>query len=163
MAKEYYRRKSIGSERTKPEVLPTLGVFRQLSMIKILQNMRGSEPDELATRMNDPSTRRMIDDSLSMWRSNTEYTFKKILNAGDFCPIGKKLDPLDRLTARFICTKCLEHASDESKVPPLDFRGACAHQCKHLTKQQKAKAIWSPKQFRLDQKVCIDGLIGEWY
>ncbi|KAL5534167.1 hypothetical protein ACEPAG_628 [Sanghuangporus baumii] len=156
MAQEYYRRKSIGFSLSKPVILPNLNVFRQQSMIKLLQNRRGSDPDNLAPNLQHPSTRRMIDDDLSFWRGKTDFEFKKILGADKFYPISKKkLDPLDRLTARFICTRCLDHTSDESKVPPLDFREACAHQCKHFTKKQKAKVTWSPKQFMPDQKaIC---------
>ncbi|KAL5495188.1 hypothetical protein ACEPAI_650 [Sanghuangporus weigelae] len=156
MAQEYYRRKSIGSSLSKPVILPNLNVFRQQSMIKLLQNRRGSDPDNLAPSLQHPSTRRMIDDDLSFWRSKADFEFKKILGADDFFQISKKkLDPLDRLTARFICTRCMDHTSDESKVPPLDFREACAHQCKHLTKKQKARTTWSPKQFIPDQKaIC---------
>ncbi|OCB85681.1 hypothetical protein A7U60_g7332 [Sanghuangporus baumii] len=156
MAQEYYRRKSIGSSRSKPVILPNLNVFRRQSMIKLLQNRRGSDPDKLASSLRHPSTRRMIDDDLSFWGSKANFEFKKILGADDFFQISKKkLDPLEKLTARFICTRCLDHTSDESKIPPLDFREACAHQCKHLTKKQRARTTWSPKQFIPDQKaIC---------
>ncbi|KAL5518868.1 hypothetical protein ACEPAH_551 [Sanghuangporus vaninii] len=156
MAQEYYRRKSIDSSRSEPVILPNLNVFRRQSMIKLLQNRRGSDPDKLASSLQHPSTRRMIDDDLSFWSSKANFEFKKILGADDFFQISKKkLDPLDKLTARFICTRCLDHTSDESKIPPLNFREACAHQCKHLTKKQKGRATWSPKQFIPDQKaIC---------
>ncbi|EJD03888.1 uncharacterized protein FOMMEDRAFT_167196 [Fomitiporia mediterranea MF3/22] len=153
VALDYHRRKSANSASSNAAALPTQNVFRELAVIKAIQNKQGSKPEDVIKKFGDDAVKQLIEEALSSWRDQTTKIFVNILGMKGYNAIStKKLHPVDRLTARFLCTKCLGHTSDRRKVPLLDFKMACSHQCSHLTKQQKGKAKWSPEQFELDHQ-----------
>ncbi|KAI5123768.1 hypothetical protein M0805_000357 [Coniferiporia weirii] len=152
VVQEYHRLRSTSSSES-PIIVPTLSAFRELPIMKSLQNKHGMDPDDMAKKLKDPTLRSLLDDNLSSWRDKARNDFSAILGFRKYHPTSeKKLHPVDRLTSRFLCSKCMHQSSNRNQTSPLDFEAACVHNCSHLTKKQKSKRDWSAAQFVLDHK-----------
>ena len=127
----------------KMNVLPPLATFRQFPSVKLAQETR-----DLA--QFEPLVRGEVESWLESARA-------KLCNILGF-PVWNSTDPershpVDRATAWFRCSKCLEASSSKTSVIPLDFRGACAHECRERCRKLRAKQLWSADQFIKDEKV----------
>ena len=149
VAQEYHRRRSDGS---KHAILPTLNVFREQQTIVKLQDKHSTVLKDIAEKLKTPFVQQAIYSNLSVWEDKAARRLTDIL--GYSTGATNTLRPIDRLTARFICSKCSRNSRGKRELPSLDFREACAHMCPHLTKKQKAKTRWTAEQFEPDHKVC---------
>ncbi|TFY70792.1 hypothetical protein EVG20_g2203 [Dentipellis fragilis] len=139
-------------------VLPSLSEFRRLPIIVILQHKEKPNREGVASELKERSIADLLRHDLQKWTANAKSALAKVLGYPSWNnPSSKVLHPADRLTARFLCTRCnhvsRKYASDGS----LDFAGACQHECLGPTKKSKT-LVWSADQFVPDQK-GIDALI----
>lgn len=70
-----------------------------------------------------------------------------------------KLHPVDRLTARFKCTKCDKESYKFYPEGCLNFSAACEHVCPRLDWNKKTREHWTADQFVKDEKVCAGILL----
>ncbi|KAH8120450.1 hypothetical protein DFH11DRAFT_1739563 [Phellopilus nigrolimitatus] len=152
VALDFHRLKSSGIEGYA-SVLPTLQVFREQLIIKALQTNRQKDPKDVTEKLKDPTVKSMIGDNLAAWREKARNDFSTILGFENYQAISdRKLHPVERLTARFLCTKCVCSTIKDHEVPSLDFKAACGHSCPHLNKKQRSKEKWSAGYFVPDSK-----------
>jgi hypothetical protein len=96
----------------------------------------------------------LVKDDLNKWREPVRKALAIELGFEEWkSASSKKLHPVDRLTARFRCKKCLKVAQRYKDDGSLDFAGACGHQCPNVPKSARSKPSWSPDQFAKDDKV----------
>jgi ribosomal protein L44E len=144
--KHYERLKSTKSEPS----LPPLSTFRRLPTVSVIQSKSTPSASELQA---SPLLSQLVKDDLSKWREAAMETLGKCLGEGGWKSASrKKLHPVDRLTARFRCTKCEQVEVKYMADGCLDFEGACGHVC--LGNKNKRKA-WSADLFVRDDKVGI--------
>jgi len=154
----------------KHPVVPNLGEFLVLPIIKTLQDRDDVMPalstkPAKAPRALEPELKRsdligvMIDSDIKKWVDTAVAAFDTMLGFPNWKSASTRiLHPAERITARFICTRCnnnpkKKHVATEA----LDFREACAHQCAGQSKKAAAKQKWKAGQFVPDQK-AIDVL-----
>ncbi|KII87575.1 hypothetical protein PLICRDRAFT_42081 [Plicaturopsis crispa FD-325 SS-3] len=156
------------------KVLPTLEVFRQIPVIKILQNRpnestgaagtgtgtgtgtgvvtSGAGTSVAAELKESAIVKDLIKDHLGTWVAQMREAFADMLGMPKWkSPSTKKLHPVDRLTARFRCKRCHSVARRYKEEECLDFAGVCAHECPP-TDKRKAKLAWTIDQFEPDEK-----------
>ncbi|RDX44438.1 hypothetical protein OH76DRAFT_1421421 [Lentinus brumalis] len=136
-------------------VLPNLQEFRKLSVVKIYEaGPSGSEQHTL----RDPFVSSVLAENLEQWREAARAGLAAVLGFPGWKNLSRRrLHPVDRLTARFRCTRCDAAASSGSKKVPedggMDFARACEHVCTHLPKKRRNKEKWSADRFVPDQRV----------
>lgn len=147
--KHYNRIKSAGPGK----ILPTLAQFRQLPIIKVIQ----SKPDPAPNIAHDLKTGLLADlllGDLEKWRRSSKEAFGAILGYPGWKSASKnKLHPVDRVTARFRCTRCRKESHKYFQDGCLDFAGACAHVCQDSSMEKRVRERWAPEQFEKDDKV----------
>lgn len=150
VAQHYNRLRSAKTE----EALPTLDVFRKIPIINSLQRKETSQSGVSKELKASPLVGELLRDELRKWREAAKASLAATLGYPDWKTAStKKLHPVDRLTARFQCQICHKVATRYMEAECLDFAGACAHQCPHLKKKQRGKAVWCSEQFVRDDKV----------
>ncbi len=138
-------------------VLPNLQEFRKLSVVKIYETgPSGSEQHTL----RDPFVSSVLAENLEQWREAARAGLAAVLGFPGWKNLSRRrLHPVDRLTARFRCTRCDAAASSGSKKVPedggMDFARACEHVCTHLPKKRRNKEKWSADRFVPDQRVRV--------
>ena len=152
-------------------VIPILAEFRELPIIKALQDRDDAKPilsdttnsSSANTRVLESELKRseliggMIDSDLKNWVRTTLVAFDSMLGQPKWRSASTRvLHPAERVTARFICAVC----SGPPKTctlfaESLNFREACAHECVRYSRKAVAKRKWRADQFVPDQKVRI--------
>lgn len=153
-------------EAKKYPVLPVLAEFRELPIIKALQDRDDAMPIPSNTTNSSSTNTRvleselknseliggMIDSDVKNWVQSALVAFDSILGQPKRKSASTKvLHPAERVTARFICVFC--STSPRTSTGSLDFREACAHECVRHSKKVVAKRKWKADQFVPDQKV----------
>lgn len=149
----YRRRKFLLSDKA----LPALSEFRKLPTSQLVQQSTGplSESDLRTEPMLG-----MFSHDLEQWRAIAKEGLGALLGFPGWKDASKfKLHPVERLTARFRCKSCGNKEGRREadwKSYGLDFVGACAHRCDHLSQKQKNKIVFKADNFELDHKVsCV--------
>ncbi|KAH9917185.1 uncharacterized protein B0H18DRAFT_1035800 [Fomitopsis serialis] len=148
VAEHYSRLKSAPEAK---ETLPTLPEFRRLSVMKVLQG-KPTDPDEGVAKdlKNSKLLNELLSDSLRQWREDARSALAGVLGFAGWKSASKnKLHPVDRLTARFMCKKCVSRGKGGED---LDFAAACEHRCAGLNKRQRARETWNANLFEPDTK-----------
>jgi len=148
VAGHYSRLKSAPESK---ETLPTLPEFRRLSVMKVLQG-KPSDPDEGVAKdlKNSKLLNELLSDSLRQWREDARSALAGVLGFAGWKSASKnKLHPVDRLTARFVCKKCVSKGKGGED---LDFVAACEHRCAGLNKRQRGRETWNANIFEPDMK-----------
>lgn len=152
-------------------VIPILAEFRELPIIKALQDRDDATPilpnaansSSANTRVLESELKRseliggMIDIDLKNWVQTALVAFDSILGQPKWKSASTRvLHPAERVTARFICAVCSSPPKPYATfADSLDFREACAHECRKAVEKRK----WRADQFVPDQKVlCLHGL-----
>lgn len=150
----------------KYTALPILAEFRELPIIKALQDRDDAMPilsnttysSSANTRVLESELKRsdliggMIDSDLKNWVQTALVAFDSILGQPKRKKASTKfLHPAERVTARFICVLCSSPL--RTYADSLDFREACAHECVRHSNKAAAKQKWRADQFMPDQKV----------
>lgn len=149
VAEHYSRLKSAPEAK---ETLPTLPEFRRLSVMKVLQG-KPTDPDEGVAKdlKNSKLLNELLSDSLRQWREDARSALAGVLGFTGWKSASKnKLHPVDRLTAMFMCKKCVSRGKGGED---LDFAAACEHRCAGLNKRQRARETWNANLFEPDTKV----------
>ena len=151
-------------------VIPTLAEFRELPIIKALQDRDDAMPILPNTTNSSSANTRvleselkgseliggMIDSDLKNWVHTALVAFDSMLGQPKWKSASTRvLHPAERVTARFICAVCSSPPKTNSTfTESLDFREACAHDCVRYSKAV-TKRKWRADQFIPDQKVCL--------
>lgn len=150
--------------KTANESLPTLPEFRQLPIMQVMQSKSSDVVKGIEAELKDS---RLIKDvlkgDLATWTDRARADMAAILGFDRWraARSKKKLHPVDRLTAWFVCKKCDEVAkkSRNKKVELLDFKAVCSHSCPHIKLKRRAQHRWSAAEFGPDEKVCSQILL----
>ncbi|KAF9533430.1 hypothetical protein CPB83DRAFT_845249 [Crepidotus variabilis] len=140
---------------------PSLPTFRQLPVIALLQSgehdgPRGKTP-VANTLQNNPMMKDFLNKQLAQWVAKAKQDLGVTLGFPSNWKSANKniLHPVERMTARFLCTKCDRVDAKYKGDGCLDFAGACKHVCFiGSTRKQRTdkKAAWDPKIFMKDTK-----------
>ncbi|KAI9509039.1 hypothetical protein F5148DRAFT_1190821 [Russula earlei] len=159
----------------KHPVVPILAEFRALPIIKALQDRDDvmpvvsdsahspTQPSQAPRTLESELMRSdligcMITNDLEKWVDSALVAFDSILGKPSWKSAAKRvLHPAERVTARFICTRCNSTLKKHATTESLDFRGACAHQCGGQSKKAALRRKWKADQFVPDGK-AIDVL-----
>lgn len=148
--KHYYRLKSADAK----QVLPTLPEFRKLSVMKVMQERAPDATNISKDLRNSPLIDKLLKEDLERWREGARAGLAAVLGFPGWRTASKKrLHPVDRLTARFVCKKCAQVPRKHGEERSLDFAAVCRHRCPHLDKKQRAREEWNPHKFEPDTKV----------
>lgn len=148
----YNRLKNSG----KDQVFPNMAQFRQLPIIKALQSKTSSTKGIASDLQKSRLVSELLQGDLKKWREATSTALAATLGFPNWRSASKKkLHPVERLTARFRCKKCIREGRKFYEEGCLDFAGACTHVCLRpdLNKQNREK--WTFDQFEKDEKVYI--------
>ncbi|KAH9478544.1 putative mannosyl-oligosaccharide alpha-1,2-mannosidase 1B [Psilocybe cubensis] len=141
--------------------LPSLATFRKLPVVAMLQS--AETPSSTGTVFDsltkDKTVKDLLISQLKKWVDSAKSDFGVILGFPKNWKTASKniLHPVERVTARFLCTRCprldTKYRPDES----LDFAGACLHECfvgnaKHARLRTGKKSVWDSKNFVKDDK-----------
>ena len=155
-------------EGKKYPVIPILAEFRELPIIKALQDRDDAMPILSNTTNSSSANTRvleselkgseliggMIDSDLKNWVQTALVAFDSMLGQPKWkCASTRVLHPAERVTARFICSLCSSPPKTRTFAESLDFREACAHECVRYPRKAAAKRKWRADQFVPDQKV----------
>jgi hypothetical protein len=150
-------------------LIPILAEFRELPIIKALQD-RGDAMPTLSNTTNSSSANTrvleselkrseliggMIDSDVKNWVQTALVAFDSMLGQPKWKSASTRvLHPAERVTSRFICTVCSSPPKRcTTFAESLDFREACAHDCVRYSGKVVAKRKWRADQFVPDQKV----------
>lgn len=138
-------------------IMPTLPVFRTQPIIQVLQNKKAKDDIDVAHELSKtPFVKTVLHNNLASWAEQAKEKLAAVLGYPQYRHISeKKLHPTERLTARFVCTKCSQVGKKRAADGCLDFQGVCGHRCARLSKKQKAKEEWKAEQFLPDEKVRL--------
>ncbi|THH11406.1 hypothetical protein EW146_g8053 [Bondarzewia mesenterica] len=132
IARHYQRIKSAGTHA----ILPTLLEFRRLPVIKLLQSKDASS---LESELKESGlVADLIRDDVKKWVEAARGALAKVLGY----PVWQNLSKKGPASV----------PRDYVEAGSLDFRGACAHECPNLTKEQKRNQVWSAENFIPDRK-----------
>lgn len=144
--------------------LPSLSAFRDLPVISMIQTtertkVTSSVADVLQT---NPVMADLLKAQLMKWTEKAKQDLGVILGFPKNWKNASKnvLHPVERVTGRFVCTRCervdVKYRSDGC----LDFAGACRHECGvgnekkgRIRKGKKGK--WDSSIFAKDEKVRL--------
>lgn len=144
--------------------LPSLSAFRDLPVISMIQTTErtkatSSVADVLQT---NPVMADLLKNQLTKWAEKAKQDLGAVLGFPKNWKNASKnvLHPVERVTGRFVCTRCkrvdVKYRSDGC----LDFAGACRHECGvgnekkgRIRKGKKAK--WDSSIFVKDEKVHL--------
>ncbi|OSD01490.1 hypothetical protein PYCCODRAFT_1503536 [Trametes coccinea BRFM310] len=146
VAKEYARLKQNAEQGT---IFPSLPEFRKLSVVKTVETSSSSNDPNIT----DPFIGQILMNNLDQWRASARAALAAVLGFPDWKTMSKrKLHPVDRLTAWFLCKRC--HASNKTRGNDdgMDFATACGHTCAHLSKKALSSYAWNANQFAPDEK-----------
>lgn len=144
-----------------------LSIFRQLPIVKSLEDKMGLTKEQLQKKLKDAAIRKSIDLSIESWREEMEGRFSKMLRVPKKRFIDpdnpKKVKVVYRASSRFLCRRCSPTKAGQLKRAPesLSFVEACRHRCRGLDKKQRKEAVWKSDQFVADFKVsesCISAV-----
>lgn len=143
--------------------LPSLNTFRKIPVVDMLQSAESPSPvgTVFDTLTKDKMMKDLLASQLKKWAESARSELGMILGFPKNWKNASKniLHPVERVTARFLCTRCkrvdVKYRADES----LDFAGVCLHECavgnlKSNRTRKGKKAIWESKIFVKDEKVC---------
>ncbi|TFY56728.1 hypothetical protein EVJ58_g7461 [Rhodofomes roseus] len=147
VAAHYTRLKSAPAKDT----LPTLPEFRKLSVMKVLQGKASDANEGIRKELkNSKLVHELLSENLQQWREDARGALAGVLGFAGWKSASKnKLHPVDRLTARFLCKKCVSKGKGNDG---LDFAAACEHRCAGLNKKQRARETWNANLFQPDTK-----------
>lgn len=155
-----YERLRSGSVHT---YLPSLPTFRQLPVISMLQTAERDKksPSAVETLEKNPVMNDLLNNQLKKWTDKAKMDFGAILGFPKNWKHASKniLHPVERVTARFVCTRCQRVDVKYREDGCLDFTGACKHECgvgnqkKGRIRKRGPKSIWDSKNFAKDDKV----------
>lgn len=149
--KKYYDR--LRSSKTK-EVLPTLAQFRLLPFVNILQSRPTTVTGTTGDFQKSDLLADLIQSDLKTWRERTKEAFAVKLGYPKWKSASKnKLHPVDRLAARFKCTKCHKETQKFAADACLDFAGVCGHVCPRMDWNKQTREKWDIDQFEKDERV----------
>jgi hypothetical protein len=141
--------------------LPSLPTFRQLPVVKLLQAgvyLHGTTISD--TLQENPLMRQQLDQDVERWTETAKQDLAVVLGfPRQWKSANKKvLHPVERVTARFLCTKCGVDGTDRRMDGCLNFAAACLHVCqgkngKNDRYRRSKKAAWNPGNFVKDEKV----------
>lgn len=141
---EYYDK--LKAEPGKREILPIFSEFQKLPIIKRVQTTHTSDLD-----LQNEQIAALLKGDLDKWRRDARSAFAKKLGLLDWKTASSlKLHPIDRLSALFSCTKCVQEALQDQT---LNFEDACMHQCMENGKKKRQKQVWDSDQFVPHEKV----------
>ncbi|KAI0301661.1 hypothetical protein B0F90DRAFT_1719078 [Multifurca ochricompacta] len=151
--------------------VPTLAEFRELPIVKTLQDREDATPfssDTSRSSLSNPAKAQhaleselkrskliggMISKDLKRWVDTALGKFDAMLGRPNWKSASTRvLHPAERVTSRFICTLCHDTPKQYGTPQSLEFREACVHQCIGRPKKGAAKRKWKAEQFAPDQK-----------
>jgi len=144
--------------------LPSLSAFRDLPVISMIQTtertkVTSSVADVLQT---NPVMADLLKNQLTKWGEKAKQDLGAVLGfPKDWKNASKNvLHPVERVTGRFICTRCKRVDVKYRNDGCLDFAGACRHECGvgnekkgRIRKGKKGK--WESSIFVKDEKVYL--------
>ena len=142
--------------------LPSLPTFRQLPIIKLMQSGEdvGHARGIRHTLQDNSVMRKLLDQEVTQWVEGAKQDLAVVLGFPRLWKTANSrlLHPVERLTARFLCTKCGHLENKYGMDGCLDFAGACLHVCvgkngKNDRSRKSKKAAWNPTNFVKDEKV----------
>ncbi|KAJ3515557.1 hypothetical protein NLJ89_g1681 [Agrocybe chaxingu] len=149
------------------QYLPSLVTFRTLPVISLLQTAEkrpgapshSTGPKVADTLQNNPVMKEMLASQLRKWVENAKQDIGETLGFPRNWKSASKnvVHPVERVTARLLCTRCNRVDSKYSQDGCLDFAGACRHECfvgseKKVRLRKGKKAVWDAKIFIKDEK-----------
>ncbi|KDQ59335.1 hypothetical protein JAAARDRAFT_78089 [Jaapia argillacea MUCL 33604] len=177
IAAHYQRLRS--SESLAGRVMPSLQEFRRLPVVKVVQSRRAAGATvnaqdvntgvrdalkgvDLAAELKSKTPTllsALIMNEVQTWRDAAESLvcqkllgYTKDSEKGEWRNLSKnKLNPVERLDARFNCKKCGKTSGKYVELGCLDFSGVCSHSCIGLDEQGKGAKPWSVEQFEVDK------------
>ncbi|KAG5644715.1 hypothetical protein DXG03_007938 [Asterophora parasitica] len=152
---QHYQR--LRSKQPQP-ILPSLPVFRRLPVVTMLQGSSpstvGEGPSKVAHALKkEKFVTDRLNEQLKAWREQAQKDLGAVLGYPNWRTANTKvLHPVDRITARFLCTVCSKMETKYRDEESLDFAGACAHHCRGVKKRNKEDEVWKPETFVKDGK-----------
>lgn len=131
--------------------LPPLGVFLELPSIRSIRgrSQPGAAPIppqvQIPTHLDDDDlVTSLVKSDVSTWVSSARTELLKELGFPDGWKSASstKLDPLHRITAKFLCTRCVDGGISErtKRQGCLDFLDVCSHVCRSTKRNTDASA-----------------------
>jgi hypothetical protein len=112
--------------------------------------------------LKSTATTSFLTSQLNEWREKTKNELGETLGypKGWKDVDARKLHPVDRVTARWICRTCKRVSMAFKEDECLDFVGVCGHVCSSLPGEKKSKKASRKKPFKLvrfvkDEKVGL--------
>ncbi|KAF9568625.1 hypothetical protein CPC08DRAFT_702225 [Agrocybe pediades] len=163
--KTYYH--ALRSNKYKYPILPSLDTFRRLPVISMLQspdlNLSSSETPAASVAdslRDDKVIINLVETQLKKWVDNAKAELAVVLGVPKNWKSANKnvLHPVERITARFLCTRCKRMDHKYRPDEGLDFAGACLHECGEREGKKKGRKVkmgnlvWDPRSFVRDEK-----------
>ncbi|TDL28712.1 hypothetical protein BD410DRAFT_760244 [Rickenella mellea] len=135
-------------------IMPIYPIFRTQPIIKVLRDRKtGTALDITKELTRTPVVKEVLQNELKDWSQNAKIKLSEVLGYANYRSTSdNKLHPVDRLTARFQCTKCMKVGKKRTIEQTLDFQAVCGHQCPNLSKRERSKYQWQADQFSPDTK-----------
>ncbi|EIN08421.1 hypothetical protein PUNSTDRAFT_144020 [Punctularia strigosozonata HHB-11173 SS5] len=133
--------------------MPSLSEFRKLPAVSALQGNPSINLKATLKQDDDPIAAVMGD--IQKWRDALRATLAARLGYPEYQSTSQNvLHPVDRVTARFVCTVCRTTSRKYDADGCLDFAGVCGHECRGLD-EKKRKHQWNADNF-IPQRQVID-------
>jgi len=144
--------------------LPSLSAFRNLPVITMIQTTERTKVTKSIADVlqNNPIMADLLKTQLTKWTEKAKQDLGVVLGFPQNWKSANKniLHPVERLTGRFVCTRCERVDVKYRNDGCLDFAGACRHECGvgnekkgRIRKGKKWK--WDPSMFARDEKVGL--------
>ncbi|KAF7297294.1 hypothetical protein MIND_00962600 [Mycena indigotica] len=152
-----------------PTPIPALPEFRTMPILQLLH----SDTSSAAARKTRPSRKtliasrklkdtesivsKMLDSELDRWRAAAEQDLGATLGFPVEWKTAKSntLHPVQRLTARWSCTRCGKVARPYTWDECMDFIGVCRHECRgsrEPKRQPRKESLWKASNFVKDDQ-----------
>lgn len=133
--------------------LPTRSIFQHLPIIQQCLDLVSPANEDIAESLRkQPALRGIVARQLRNWQQDTKTGLGTILgiSVSDTTKLGG-LHPTERMTARYLCSKCHHLAARYQMDESLDLAGVCGHECRAGGRRNVRK--WNISNFTKDEQV----------
>lgn len=130
------------------DCFPSLPQFRKLPTLRAFQY---STVDLESTPWRNDFVDTLVKRDVQEWAKKMIQEFSERLGYPEWPLTGALAHPVNRISSRYICTRCSESGPKAARNKSLNFREVASHICSVSEKWNKDQ--WSPKNFVVDIKV----------
>ena len=152
---EYY--KSLNVVKRGDDIFPPLFEFRKITIVHVLQSEGPGKGEDIYGHLNKNAlVAKLVQSGLTQWTEETKASFAALLGHPGWKKTNtRKLHPVERLNARFLCKRCNARVvHNRWHCKGMSLAEVCNHQCLGLNKNERTKSAWRVDQFCVDERVC---------